>query len=94
MSQGSFENNVVGQDSDIHIKELPIVDEEVAEAKELKRSVNDVAVYKYYLQAVGLWKLSTFLFFVFLNVFSDFFSCMYLTAPYTGIFADSKQSSG
>jgi hypothetical protein len=57
--------------------EETILDEDVAEAEDLKQSGSDIAVYKYYFQAVGSWKLFVFIFFVILNVFSGAFSSMY-----------------
>jgi ATP-binding cassette subfamily C (CFTR/MRP) protein 1 len=48
------------------------------EAKDLSRQPGDVAVYKYYLKAVGSWKLLVFLFFVLVNVGSSSFSTIWL----------------
>jgi ATP-binding cassette subfamily C (CFTR/MRP) protein 1 len=48
------------------------------EAKDLSRQPGDVAVYKYYIKAIGYWKLLVFLFFVLLNVGSSSFSTIWL----------------
>jgi ATP-binding cassette subfamily C (CFTR/MRP) protein 1 len=48
------------------------------EAKDLSRQPGDVAVYKYYIKAIGSWKLLVFLFFVLMNVGSSSFSTVWL----------------
>jgi hypothetical protein len=48
------------------------------ERRDLARKVGDIAVYRYYYQAIGAKKLIVFVLFVSLNVFSGSFSSKWI----------------
>jgi ATP-binding cassette subfamily C (CFTR/MRP) protein 1 len=74
------ENPTETTDDEKEILEQELADEfEISEeAKDLSRQPGDIAVYRYYLNAIGAWKLLVFLFFVILNVGSSSFSTIWL----------------
>jgi hypothetical protein len=77
----NFAANHESEDDKIEAQDLDDIDEtmfeeDVAKAKDLKQPGSDIAVYKYYFQAVGPVKLLVFISFVILNVFSGTFSSM------------------
>ncbi|KAI1384393.1 ABC transporter [Hypoxylon trugodes] len=70
------ENEIVSKPLDIEEKA-----EEVSKADELKdltRATGDFAVYKYYFNSIGPWKILVFVFFVTLDVFCATFSQIWL----------------